>query len=54
MTAYTQPQHSNFLKAADGTYPRVMYSPGKMPVTVTTAAELAALGSGWFATNVSE
>jgi hypothetical protein len=54
MTAYTQPQHSVVLKAADSSYPRVMYSPGKVPVTVTSAAELSALGTSWFATNVFE
>lgn len=54
MKSHTNVQFANALKAADPSFPKVKYSPGKMPETVTSAAEEAALGPNWFNTNVPE
>lgn len=53
MTANTHAQVAAQIKASDPTYPKDVYSPGKMVATVATAAELAALGPGWFTYRVS-
>lgn len=53
MTANTHAQLSNQIKAADPTFPKDVYAPGKLVQTVATAAELTALGTGWFTYRVS-
>lgn len=54
MTSNTHAQLVNQIKAADPTYPKDVYAPGKMVQTVATAAELTALGPGWTTYRVSE
>lgn len=54
MTSNTHAQVAAQIKAADPTFPKDVYSPGKQVQTVATAAELSALGAGWFTYRVSE